>query len=65
MQTDNTFIAKEDFRLRYGIPRGTFRRYLRLAEPQMPQPYSKFQKYLSPAQANFLIRHLCLEPPDE
>lgn len=55
------FIAKEDFRIRYGIPRGTFRRYLKLAEPLMPKPYSKYQKFFTPAQAQFLIRHLCLE----
>lgn len=64
MSFPHTFIAKEDFRLRYGIPRGTFRRYLSLAEPQMPGQYSKYQKYLTPAQAAFLIRHLCLEPPE-
>ena len=55
------FIAKEDFRIRYGIPRGTFRRYLKLAEPPMPKPYSKYDKFFTPAQAQFLIRHLCLE----
>ena len=56
-----TFTAKEDFRHRYGIPKSTFRKYLKLAEPLMPKPYSKYQKFLTPAQTEFLIRHLCLE----
>lgn len=56
-----TFIAKEDFRLRYGIPRSTFRQYLRLAEPLMPKPYTKYQKFFTPAQADFLAQHLCLD----
>ena len=55
------FTSKEDFRLRYGIPKSTFRKYLRLAEPLMPKPYSKYQKFFTPAQTDFLITHLCLE----
>ena len=33
--------------------------------PLLFVPRERYKKYLSPAQANFLIRHLCLEPPDE
>ena len=59
MQT--TFISKDEFIRRYRIPPSTLRRYLRMLEHDMPKPYSKFQKFFTPAQADFLIRHLCLE----
>lgn len=54
-------MSKEDFRLRYNIPKKTFIRCLRLIEKDMPPPYTKTSKILTPAQVAFLIRHLCAE----
>lgn len=55
------FMSKEEFRRVYGIPEETLRKYLRMVADQMPKPYSKYQKILSPAQVEFLVQHLDLE----
>ena len=54
-------MSKDEFRRRYNIPKGTFVRCLRLVEKDMPPPYTKTAKVLTPAQVAFLVRHLCAE----
>ena len=57
----DTFISKDEFRRRFGIPKSTFRKYIALAEDGMPKPYNRRQKMLSPAQAEYLATLICLD----
>jgi len=52
-------MSKEEFRQLYEIPRSTFVRCLRMVESDMPPPYTKTQKMLTPAQVKFLRERLC------
>lgn len=54
-------MSKYEFRQTYGIPASTFKQCLRLLENDMPPPYHKTQKMLTPAQVTFLKARLCAE----